>query len=490
MNRAEPGDRRASAAVWATTALFAATFGTLILRQHDAYATQTFDFGIFDQGLWLLSRLRDPFVTLRGLPLFADHSSYVMVPLAPLYWLWDDPRALLLLTVGLLAAVGPLALAAGRALGLPPVLSAAVAISALAHPALGWATWWTFHPELVAIPLLLAAFLLALRGRARGTLLVLVVVLSVKEDAALVVAPLGLWMALSDQIRGPTATAVRRAGMVAAALSVVWFVVDVGFVLPSLSPTGELVYTGRYAAFGDGLAGALWGMLSDPVRVLDVLLADDRPWYLLQMLGPLAICLLRPSLLVVALPVTLANLLSGQAGQHDIRFQYSAYLSAIVVAAAVLGAKRAVALAGGRAAPVAMVSVAVVAAAVAANVAWSPSPVGRHAEEWITDSGSDQVVADALARIPAGDVVSAGAFLTPHLAHRPVVYLYPNPFSRSYWAVDGVALPPTDEVEWVVVRPGDVAGDEAKATYEGLRAGGEWEVVVDDPTVVLLHRQP
>jgi hypothetical protein len=56
--------------------------------------------GIFDQGVWLLSPLKDPFVTIRGLPLFGDHASYILVLVAPLYWLWPDPR-LLLQAVGL-----------------------------------------------------------------------------------------------------------------------------------------------------------------------------------------------------------------------------------------------------------------------------------------------------------------------------------------------------------------------------------------------------
>src|SRR4029450_4605686 len=64
------------------------------------------------QGVWLLSRFRDPFVTIRGLSLFGDHTSYILVLVAPLYWVWADPRRLLLLLQG----VGP----ATPAVGLSP----------------------------------------------------------------------------------------------------------------------------------------------------------------------------------------------------------------------------------------------------------------------------------------------------------------------------------------------------------------------------------
>ena len=78
-------------AVAAATGLFVVVYGWLVLELHASYSTQTFDFGIFDQGLWLLSRFEEPFVTVRGLNLFGDHASLIMVPLAPLFWLWNDP---------------------------------------------------------------------------------------------------------------------------------------------------------------------------------------------------------------------------------------------------------------------------------------------------------------------------------------------------------------------------------------------------------------
>ena len=46
-----------------------------------------FDAGIFDQGVWLLSRFKSPFVTIMGLNLFGDHASYILLGFVPLYWI-------------------------------------------------------------------------------------------------------------------------------------------------------------------------------------------------------------------------------------------------------------------------------------------------------------------------------------------------------------------------------------------------------------------
>ncbi|MBT8215985.1 MAG: DUF2079 domain-containing protein, partial [Acidimicrobiia bacterium] len=151
--------------VWAGTALFAGLHSALIVSRFHRFGVYTFDFGIFDQGLWLLSRFEDPFVTLRGLNLFADHSSYIMVLLTPLYWLWADPRVLLVFTVVALAAAAPLLFAIGTRLGVRPGLAALISVAFLAHPALRWAAWDNFHPEYLVMPLVLGATLFVLQDR-------------------------------------------------------------------------------------------------------------------------------------------------------------------------------------------------------------------------------------------------------------------------------------------------------------------------------------
>jgi uncharacterized membrane protein len=473
-------------AVLGATVLFVAVYGWLILEEHGSFSTQTFDFGIFDQGLWRLSRLQEPFVTLRGLNLFGDHSSLIMIPLAPLFWVWDDPRALLLFTVIALGAGGPLVYGIARRLELPGTLAAALATGYLLYPAVTWATWWNFHPELLAIPLLLGGFLLAVQKRPAWSAAALLITLLVKEDAALVVVPMALWLGFA----GPWS---RRLALGVAAAAVTFFVIDVALILPSFTPTGELVYVGRYARFGDTLPEALVGMVAHPMTTLSVLFSGRSLGYLARMLLPLPTCLLRPSFLLVGVPVTVANLLSGQLGQQDIKFQYSAYLTAVVAIGAVLGAARlrswlgnrhrhravGVALAGG-----------VLAVALAANIAWSPSPIGAERAQWFHPDVFDERRAEELARIPDDAVISVDPFLAPHLAHREHVYMFPNPFLQHAWGSGG--LPPSPDpgiIEWVAVRPVAYPASEAGASLlDELRTSPDFEVVVDDGDLLLLRR--
>ena len=148
--------------------LFVGSFVWLTWLTHARFGTFGFDLGIFDQGVWLLSRFRDPFVTIRGLPLFGDHASYILVLVAPLYWIWADPRLLLLLQVVFLAIPAASVYLIGmRRLG-SRLAGLAVAAAYLAFPALQWASIWHFHPETLAAGFLGLAALAADRQRWRA----------------------------------------------------------------------------------------------------------------------------------------------------------------------------------------------------------------------------------------------------------------------------------------------------------------------------------
>ncbi|MBA2608773.1 MAG: hypothetical protein H0U92_07545, partial [Actinobacteria bacterium] len=49
---------------------YVVVFGTLTWRQQSNFGTFGFDMGIYDQGIWLLSQFKAPFVTVRGLNYF------------------------------------------------------------------------------------------------------------------------------------------------------------------------------------------------------------------------------------------------------------------------------------------------------------------------------------------------------------------------------------------------------------------------------------
>jgi len=476
------GDRTATdglfrAIVWAGTGVFAAVHAALIVGRYHRFGIYTFDFGIFDQGLWLLSRFEDPFVTLRGLNLFADHSSFVMVLLTPIYWVWADPRVLLVLTVVAIAASGPLMYAIGRRIGLRPALAAAIALAFLVHPAVRWQTWDNFHPEVLVLPLLLGALVWVLDERPWWAVGLISLALLTKEDAALVVVPFGLWVAWRYR--------EKTAGLTMAGLGVAAFALNFLVLLPHFSPTGDVLYTGRYTDYGSSAFGIIGGVATSPGTVLGDVTRSEALAYLRDMVLTAPTSLAAPLVLALGVPITLANMLSTHIYQIDIRYHYTVYLLAVTAIAALYGAR----WLQGRARGFGFAALITVIA-VAAFAGLGPGP-SRGAWGGIDDA---RAIEAALDRIGPDDVVSANSTMAVHLAHRRAVYRFPNPFRELDYGTPGIPYdPPAADVEWIVLDPVRMANfTYATATLNELLAqpdGAQWETIISTSKVLLLHRR-
>lgn len=453
--------------VGVATAVFTVVFSVRMVTEYRRFGLWAFDLGIFDQGLWLFSRFETPFVTVRGLHLFADHSSYLMVPIAPLYWVAPHAEALLIFTVLVLAVGGPLAYYATRAVGAPRLLAAVVGIGYLASPAVQWNVQGTFHPEQLVVPLLIGAFLLFARGRDRWALVLVVLALLAKEDVGLIVVPFGLfiWWWFDK----------RRQGMIIAALGVIALIVNLELLLPHFSPTGEMLYAWRYARLGEGLFGIATGLFLHPEVIVEAVTDPARLGYLALLLLPMPLALIEPRALLIAVPAALANLVSTHPYQYEVVYHYTVYLLVGVVIAAALGAARAGNWESDRWRN-GMVAASVVAAI--GFVSWSPLVSTSAAEQVDRDAA-----AEAIALIPPDAAVSAWNQYVPHLTHRRIIYQYPNPWERWNYGIGGQPLPDPRTVEWVLAR----AGEHDHVT-DRLLASGEFEVVYDEDAVLLLRR--
>ena len=150
---------------WAGASLFIA----LGWIRQERYATFSFDLGIYDQAVWLLSRFHDPFVTVRGLEFFGHHVNPILLLFVPFYWLGAGPLFLLVGPGGgagvgrdrdLPARPRPAPRPLARRSRWPRVL--------LLNPTYQWLTWEFFHPDALAIAPLLFAYWAA-RDRRAGS---------------------------------------------------------------------------------------------------------------------------------------------------------------------------------------------------------------------------------------------------------------------------------------------------------------------------------
>lgn len=466
--------------LWGATGVFVVVFSVLVLYKHAHLGTRAFDLGIFDQGLWLLSEGKTPIVTIRGLHLFGDHTSFLLYPLVPLYWVWADVRVIMVLTVLAMAAGGPLVYAAARAEGLGRPPAAVLGTAFLLLPAVQWQVWDVFHPETLAIPILLGAYLLAIRRRPAWALLTLAVALLAKEDAALIVVPLAAYLGYRARSR--------LLGVGGVVLGLVAFWLSFGVFLPHWSPTGELIYTGRYAEFGDGFAELAWGLITSPLAVGRELLSADSLIYQAGLLLPFLTAIAAPRVLLLGVPTLLANVLSVHIYQAKLQYHYTAYLIVVVAIAGILGAKRL--LDGSRPAWVSKrrILAAIVLAAAVGSFVGGPWGVW-YRNPWAGHAGNSGLVSEALAVIPPDASVAADSRLVVHLAHREKVYVFPNPMARQNWSVAEAPPPPRGDFDWLAVRS-DLNGMSSlfMAAYKDVTESGTFEIVHANDEVVVWRR--
>jgi uncharacterized membrane protein len=457
-------------------ALFIGTFVWLTWLTHARFGTFGFDLGIFDQGVWLLSRFQDPFVTIRGLPLFGDHGSYILLLVAPLYWIWADPRLLLLLQAVCLAIPAVSVYLIGtRRLG-RPLAGLAMAAAYLAFPALQWAAVWHFHPETLAAGFLGLAALAADRQRWRQMAVWLVLALLCKEDVGLVVAGFGalLWT-----------TGHRLVGRRTLAAGLGWFLLAALVLIPlangRTSPHLEL----NYGITGSGLstvvqavptlAGNIWNNVTD----------GQGDTYLLLIFIPfLALPLVDPRWLLPVAPPILLNLAATHGYQVEIRYQYLATAAPFLALAAIAGLR---ALTKHRVV-LAVVLVVLVAVAGYVDREVGPAPWSKDFPRPATGP-VNEARRQALGLIDPAAPVSAQYNLVPHLAHRTYIYEYPNPFAAVNWGFPDDQHQPADaeHIRYVVVeRP--LLGEQETALLDRLRGQPQWRTLLDRHGIVLLER--
>ena len=203
-------------------AVWIVVFGRLIWQRHARFSTFDFDLGHHDQAIWLLSQGKG-FITVSGMPVLGHHVTLAYFGVVPLYWLGGGPQLLdLLQTVALAVSAVPIYLLARHRLG-NPWLALALGVAWLLNPSVQWLCWEAWHPEAMAIPFLLSAYLFASREQWRWYWVALVIALSWKEDISIAVAVLGVVLALSGR---------RRVGLLTLGVGVVWFVVAYGVIMP------------------------------------------------------------------------------------------------------------------------------------------------------------------------------------------------------------------------------------------------------------------
>jgi uncharacterized membrane protein len=458
--------------VVAGVVVYSAVLSFIAVTRHWNLRTHAVDLALYDQMVWSIVNLGAPYSTLPDLHGWGDHFTIILYLMAPLYRV--APSVIVMLVVQCVAlALGAFAVwgLGRRRLG-DDRPAALLAVLFLVNPSLHGINLRDFHPQALAIPLLLAA--LYFFETERWTLYwgALLLTLCCREDASLPVLGLGAW-ALAARRRPWT-------GAATAALALGWLLVVTRWAIPFFR--GETYsHLRRWGRLGASVSEIVLGMLAQPGEVLGTVLTLARLRYLVAVLAPWAFLpVLGPLALVPTLPTLAANLLSTDPVTFHHRTQYNGYLLPFLALAAIAGVRRLTAWKGERAVRLALGLALIVATAMTSRTV-NDLMVNR----WWPDARTRDVHA-LVAMVPPRVVVGADERIVPHLAHRPRVYIFPQRLEACEWVLVNVG--PGSEYsfrEWRVERDGSRVRFRSAAGNEQT-----FRLVAERGSLLLLSRGP
>jgi uncharacterized membrane protein len=351
-------------------AVFAGLFGVLAVMsclKYLALHSTVFDLGVF------LSNLHSLHVAGQWWRAFLGHAQPLLPVYAQVYRLAPDQAAPLALLVSQAFVLALPAFFAGRRHG---------TLAALAY-ALFFPVWtnalFDFHLDHLLVPILYGFLAAATTGRVGWAVVLGLAPSLVKEPYALTTICCGAYLWLCEGRRGP--------GLFLAAFGALYFYLATSLVVPFCTADAGLgVQSGAFAWLGGSPGAALATMIAQPGKVLAVVLGVPGKWkYLLFLFGSLLFFpLLRPKLLLPALPTIALSLLSTNPGYYGWANHYTAGAAGALFFAfcQVLGPVRVLARQSGAGAG--RVVFAVVGWLAIAHVMLAPSPVSRLF--WTTDN--------------------------------------------------------------------------------------------------------
>jgi uncharacterized membrane protein len=424
----------------ALLALYVGWFSYLSWKLYYGYGYPPFDLSIFDQGLWLLTHFHAPFVTVMGRDLFGDHTSFVLLLFAPFYRLFPEPQGLLALQVLAIAGAAiPIYVLAQKLIRNTTIATLLVA-AFLLNPALEQGNMQQFHPEALQVLIISVAIYAAIESR--GVLLAVMVVLAlmVKEDAALLVVPLGLWVLWRRD---------RKWGLWIIAGAVAWAALALEVIIPSFLGQGSLY--GGDIPFG-GVSGFFRTLFAHPGTMISYLRADGRPFYVWQM-GFMTGWgfVLSPEIALIGILVVAENVVSTLPYMHQILYQFSMPLVPVLM----LGTVWAVSRQRSNLRRYVITGITVTCA-LWSCVLWGLAPFSDNTavSQWSPTSATVRSFTDLENRIPTNAVVSAWYLFVPHLDHRTQIYLWPTPFDSQNYGLfhnDGARLAVSSKVQYLVL---------------------------------------
>lgn len=403
--------------------IFVSYFSFISFLRFENYYAGRFDLGNMEQTVWntLHGHLFE-FTNPNGTNIvsrLAFHADFLLIVLAPFYWIWQDPRSLLFIQVLVTGGGTFFVYKIARHLKSAQSLAFVFALLYLLNPSLQRSVIYDFHAVTLATTFLLAAFYAVLKKRFWLFVIFAVLAGITKEQIWAIIALMGGYI-----------VAIQRKYLIGALtiiLSSLIFYLLIWVVIPQASGTQHFALS--YYSSGeitDSPTSLLRLFLTSPDKTLGLVTDPARLDYLNALFMPLGyLPILAPMFLIFMSPDLAINLLSSKEQLYQIYYQYTAAITPFLFIAALYGVKWL--LTRLKIVTVSSLTIYLVAVGLIGAFLYGPLPGAKSPNlDMITKPMPQKIVIDKLlSEIPSKYSVSTSNSLGSHVARRAYIYTMP-----------------------------------------------------------------
>lgn len=316
--------------------LFLLTFiyvGALVVLRYFLFKTPNFDFGIFSQMFYYMKETGMPMTTTERnyyLSHFAIHFSPIFYLILPIYIIFPHPVTLIVvqLLIVLSGAIPVYLICKNKKYSV--FITVGIVSVFLLYPTMRSGLFYDFHENKFLTPLLLWLLYftekegLSVKHKSIGIGVFTLLSLMVKEDAAIYVACIGLFLMVYKKRKNE-----RLTGLFIMLGAIIYFLI-VYYLLGKYGAGSSINSIGRYENFlvsdNDGLADMLMNIFKDPAYAIKQLLTAEKLEFVLWTMVPVLFVPLisgKASVYILLIPYLVMNLLTNYVYQYDIGFQYT-----------------------------------------------------------------------------------------------------------------------------------------------------------------------
>ncbi len=303
------------------------------IMRYNNYYTGRFDLGNMVQTVW--NTLHGNFFIMTNpdsvgqVSRLAFHADFILVLLAPLYALWQDPRTLLIIQSVVIAIGAYFIFLIAKDVLKNKSIAVVLSFAYLINPSVQRANIYDFHAVVLATTFLLATFYFYYKRKYIWFAIFALLAAMCKEQIWLIIALFGILVAVHHR------KWIIGAGIFMVCTAMFFFLLEHAIPAAHGSNHFALEY---YSGFGSSTTDIAKAIILQPDKVLMKVLEPDRFHFITQIFSPLGyLSYVFPFFLIFAGPDLLISLLSSNSNLYQIYYQYTATMTPFIFLSAIYG---------------------------------------------------------------------------------------------------------------------------------------------------------